>query len=40
MNDPNLQNDEAEIRTLIEHWAKAVREQTARRFVQIMTPAF
>jgi ketosteroid isomerase-like protein len=27
MNDPNSQNDEAEIRTPIEHWAKAVREQ-------------
>jgi uncharacterized protein (TIGR02246 family) len=27
MNDPNSRNDEAEIRTLIEHWAKAVREQ-------------
>jgi hypothetical protein len=27
MNDPNSQNDEAEIRTPIEHWAKAAREQ-------------
>lgn len=27
INNPNSQNDEAEIRTFIEHWAKAVREQ-------------
>ena len=40
MNDPKSQNEEAEIRTLIGHWAKAVLEQNRTEIRQIMTPAF